>query len=150
MRFLLTTWPLRTCLPHTKRIALSHRSGRPQINHAYFTSPNRDITAYPDDDFKAFAAMDTSHFKADKDVWYLDTGATHHMTFQKDWLINYRQLQRQITVHLGDDSTLYAQGVGSLKVTLPSGRTALINNIYHLPGLARNLLSLKLQMMGRA
>lgn len=84
------------------------RRGRAQLNNAMVELEHLDVNTYPDDTFQAFAALETTQFRADRDVWYLDTGATHHMTFQRNWLTNYRPLRHKILVELGDDSILYA------------------------------------------
>ncbi|MCO5560235.1 hypothetical protein L7F22_013846 [Adiantum nelumboides] len=73
--------------------------------------------------------------------WLLDTGATHHMTPTSSWLRDYKTLARHVQVYLGDNHCLHAIGLGNLHVTLPSGAAIIIRDIYHIPGLRRNILS---------
>ncbi|MCO5568445.1 hypothetical protein L7F22_022144 [Adiantum nelumboides] len=73
--------------------------------------------------------------------WYLDTGATHNMTGTQSWLHNYRPLLNTMEVRLGDDGAYTAQGVGSVSLKLPNGAITRIHNVYYIPGLAKNLLS---------
>ena len=73
--------------------------------------------------------------------WLLDTGATHHMTPQKHWLRDYKHLSSTMRVYLGNNQFLTAIGVGNLHITLPSGVNVNIYNVYHIPGLSRNILS---------
>ena len=73
--------------------------------------------------------------------WLLDTGATHHMTPQKQWLRDYKHLTSTMRIYLGNHQHLTAIGVGTLHVTLPSGAKVNIYNVYHIPGLSRNILS---------
>ncbi|MCO5613209.1 hypothetical protein L7F22_067485 [Adiantum nelumboides] len=73
--------------------------------------------------------------------WLLDTGATHHMTPTSSWLRDYKTLARHVQVYLGDNHRLHAIGLGNLHVTLPSGAAIIIRDIYHIPGLRRNILS---------
>ena len=80
-------------------------------------------------------------FNRDTTEWLLDTGATHHMTPQKRWLRDYKQLPSGMRVYLGNNHFLTAVGVGNLYVTLPSGVRVTIPDIYHIPGLSRNILS---------
>eukprot|EP00250_Pteridium_aquilinum_P035230 c892_g1_i1 orf=2-1174(-) len=75
------------------------------------------------------------------DEWLLHTGATHHMTPHRHWLQDYKKLNEAVKVYLGDNHCLHARGIGNMPVTLPSGSTVLIKDIYHIPGLSRNLLS---------
>ncbi|MCO5569491.1 hypothetical protein L7F22_023204 [Adiantum nelumboides] len=73
--------------------------------------------------------------------WLLDTGATHHMTPHRSWLHGYQPLTRHVPVYLRDNHSLSAVGHGHLHVTLPSRTSVIIHNIYHNPGLNRNILS---------
>ncbi|MCO5581375.1 hypothetical protein L7F22_035257 [Adiantum nelumboides] len=73
--------------------------------------------------------------------WLLDTGPTHHMTPTSSWLRDYKTLARHVQVYLGDNHCLHAIGLGNLHVTLPSGAAIIIRDIYHIPGLRRNILS---------
>lgn len=73
--------------------------------------------------------------------WLLDTGATHHMTAHRHWLQDYKSFTQQVRVYLGDNRSLTAAGLGKMQVVLPSGTSVLIHDIYHIPGLSRNLLS---------
>ncbi|MCO5601449.1 hypothetical protein L7F22_055572 [Adiantum nelumboides] len=73
--------------------------------------------------------------------WLLDTGATHHMTPTSSWLPDYKTLACHVQVYLGDNHCLHAIGLGNLHVTLPSGAAIIIRDIYHIPGLRRNILS---------
>jgi hypothetical protein len=61
--------------------------------------------------------------------WLLDTGVTHHMTSQKRWLQDYKELSSGIHVYLGNNHSLMAIGVGDLHVTLLSGASVTISNI---------------------
>ncbi|MCO5600644.1 hypothetical protein L7F22_054759 [Adiantum nelumboides] len=73
--------------------------------------------------------------------WLLDTGATHHMTPTSSWLRDYKTFARHVQVYLGDNHCLHAIGLGNLHVTLPSGAAIIIRDIYHIPDLRRNILS---------
>ncbi|MCO5604374.1 hypothetical protein L7F22_058539 [Adiantum nelumboides] len=73
--------------------------------------------------------------------WLLDTGATHHMTLTSSWLRDYKTLARHVQAYLGDNHCLHAIGLGNLHVTLPSGTAIIIRDIYHIPDLRRNILS---------
>ncbi|KAH7434388.1 hypothetical protein KP509_06G015500 [Ceratopteris richardii] len=73
--------------------------------------------------------------------WLLDTGATNHMTPSRHWLDNYTLLTKKIRVYLGDDHCLQAAGIGNMHVSLPSGASIIIKDIFHIPCLSRNLVS---------
>ena len=63
------------------------------------------------------------------------------MTPQKRWLYDYKELSSGMHVYLGDNYSLTAISIRNLYVTLPSGVSVTISNIYHIPGLSRNILS---------
>ena len=78
----------------------------------------------------------------------IDSGCSRHMTPHRSWFINstYRKLRRPIPIHLGDDSTIKAVGVGSIErvQTLRGERQHLvINDVLYAPDLAVTLLSVR-------
>ncbi len=38
------------------------------------------------------------------DIWYLDTSATQHMTFRRDWFQEYKPMTTSLIVCMGDDT----------------------------------------------
>ena len=76
------------------------------------------------------------------DKWYLDTGATNHLTHRSDWLQRYTPLQNPITVRFGNNGVKQALGKGQLTFHLPGGGNFTINDVYHVPGITKNLLSI--------
>ncbi|MCO5593247.1 hypothetical protein L7F22_047254 [Adiantum nelumboides] len=72
--------------------------------------------------------------------WLLDTGATHHMT-HCHLLCGYKSFSKSVQVYLGDNRSLSAVGLGYIHVSLPSGTVATVKDVYHIPGLSRNILS---------
>ncbi|KAI5057570.1 hypothetical protein GOP47_0027585, partial [Adiantum capillus-veneris] len=63
------------------------------------------------------------------------------MTPQSHWLRDYKHLARPVQVYLGDNHSLNAVGHGHLHVSLPSGTPIIIRDIYHIPALSHNILS---------
>ncbi|MCO5581900.1 hypothetical protein L7F22_035789 [Adiantum nelumboides] len=74
-------------------------------------------------------------------MWFLDTRATHHMTYHLEWLKNLTSLSIPLEVSFGDDSTQPAQAYGDVKITLPEGRKVIIPQVDYVPGLRKNLIS---------
>ncbi|GAU13002.1 hypothetical protein TSUD_173010 [Trifolium subterraneum] len=73
-------------------------------------------------------------------VWFLDSGCSNHMIGTKDWLFDFDDSFRE-TVKLGDDSTMPVMGKGSVKICI-EGRVCVITDVYYLPNLRNNLLSI--------
>ncbi|KAG7598707.1 Zinc finger CCHC-type superfamily [Arabidopsis suecica] len=84
-----------------------------------------------------------------EEVWFLDSGCSNHMTGSKEW---FSDLEEGInrTVKLGNDTRMSVVGKGSVKVQI-SGITQVIPDVYYVPELKNNLLSLgQLQERGLA
>ena len=74
----------------------------------------------------------------------LDSGATCHLWQDGSSLINYRTVTGR-NVEMGDGRRIPIAGVGSLRISTQCGKvtaTALIHNVYHVPGMAYNLISI--------
>ncbi|CAJ2634874.1 unnamed protein product [Trifolium pratense] len=79
---------------------------------------------------------DDSHME----IWFLDSGCSNHMVGRKDWLFNFDDNFRE-TVKVGDNSKMSVMGKGNLKLQI-GGITQVITEVYYLPGLKNNLLSI--------
>jgi hypothetical protein len=73
--------------------------------------------------------------------WILDTWATQHMTYRKDYFWNYQDVQLN-PIYLADDTTHIPQGKGSVKVFLPGIGEKWISNVWYVPTFKKKLLSL--------
>ncbi|XP_074351762.1 uncharacterized protein LOC141690904 [Apium graveolens] len=74
-------------------------------------------------------------------VWYLDNGASNHMTGDK---LKFKELNEQITgqVHFGDGSTVKIEGKGSVILKCKNGEDKLLNEVYYIPSLCSNIISI--------
>lgn len=75
------------------------------------------------------------------DVWYLDNGASNHMTGD---LEKFRTLDEKITgkVRFGDDSTVEIKGKGTILFQCKSGDQWALTEVFFIPKLRSNLISL--------
>lgn len=74
------------------------------------------------------------------DWWYLDTGCSNHLTGNRQWLINYDS-SKESRIRCADDEYLVAEGMGDVLVKLKDGGTVLIENVWYVPGMKSNLMS---------
>lgn len=79
--------------------------------------------------------------------WLLDSGATKHMTFQRELLQDYVAFSKPQKVMLGNDSMVEAHGSGTVKLRLrlKNGKEFEIPmlEVLFVPGMAVNLFSVK-------
>ncbi|CAJ2653193.1 unnamed protein product [Trifolium pratense] len=72
--------------------------------------------------------------------WFLDSGCSNHMSSNKDWFYDFDENYRD-SVKLGDDSRMNVMGKGNVKLSI-NGRVHVFTNVYFIPGLKTNLLSI--------
>ncbi|KAK1423983.1 hypothetical protein QVD17_19294 [Tagetes erecta] len=77
----------------------------------------------------------------EKDIWYLDNGASNHMTGNRAY---FAELNERISgrVKFGDNSCVDIKGKGSIIFEGRNGEQKLLTDIYYIPDLKSNLLSL--------
>ncbi|XP_076907215.1 uncharacterized protein LOC143563595 [Bidens hawaiensis] len=78
---------------------------------------------------------------SDKDVWYLDNGASNHMTGNRAY---FAELNNRITgrVKFGDGSCVMIKGKGSILFDGKTGEKNLLTDIYYILDLQNNIISL--------
>ena len=77
----------------------------------------------------------------DDRMWYLDTGASSHMTSKKSF---FHKIDENIKgrVKFSDGPTIPYEGKGNVSVTFKTGEVLIIPNVLYLPDLKTNILSL--------
>ena len=76
-------------------------------------------------------------------VWLVDSGATQHMTFSKEFMMNYKDIS-PVDVRLADDGVVQAIGTGDIVMSMktPQGiKKGKLRGVWHIPKLSRNLFS---------
>lgn len=72
--------------------------------------------------------------------WFIDSGASAHMTMRKDILIDARSSNENEVV-VADGSRLKVNAVGDVKMCSTQRSDILVKNVQHVPNLCANLLS---------
>ena len=83
---------------------------------------------------------------ADMSDWIIDSGATQHMTFEKNRLTDYIEFKQPCKVNLGDNRTILAYGKGTFSLVADlNGQSQNIGlrEVLFLPELEKNLLSVR-------
>lgn len=74
-------------------------------------------------------------------VWYLDNGASNHMTGDKS---KFNKLDSSVTgkVKFGDGSAVKIEGKGSIVLQCKNGEERTLHEVYYIPTLCSNIISL--------
>ena len=80
--------------------------------------------------------------KKEEGIWYLDNGASNHMTGERSY---FSELNEKIKgkVKFGDGSCVSINGKGSILFEAKTGEQKLLRDIYFIPELKSNILSLR-------
>ncbi|KAG2793258.1 hypothetical protein PC129_g25371 [Phytophthora cactorum] len=76
-------------------------------------------------------------------MWLVDSGATQHMTYSKEYMKNFKKIT-PVDVHLADDGVVQALGTGDIVMSMrtPRGmKKGVLTNVWYIPKLSRNLFS---------
>lgn len=78
---------------------------------------------------------------SESNVWYLDNGASNHMTGFKTKFI---ELDESITdeVRFGDGSAVKIEGKGTVMMACKNGEEKTLNEVFYIPNLRNNIISL--------
>lgn len=79
--------------------------------------------------------------QVESNMWYLDNGASNHMTGQK---CKFVELDEGITgqVKFGDGSIVHIKGKGSIMLRCKNGEERILREVYYIPSLCNNIISL--------
>ena len=74
--------------------------------------------------------------------WYVDSGATRHMTFQKNLLLDFVEFNKPSRIYLGDNRVISATGEGKVKIPCIDGANKIVltlEKVLFVPELTENL-----------
>ncbi|WVZ01870.1 hypothetical protein V8G54_022676 [Vigna mungo] len=85
-------------------------------------------------------ATNTENSETTKDVWYVDSGCSNHMTYNKSWLTNLDESKKS-KVRVADNSTLKVEGIGNVRIKSRNGMHATLENMLLVPEMKCSLIS---------
>lgn len=93
----------------------------------------------------AMIAESEANFTSTNKDWIIDSGASEHMTFDRDSYVSYKPLQTTRLVRFGNNENGKGIGIGDIKVKSEIGtrhwKTIILKNVLHVPELKRKLFS---------
>ena len=92
-----------------------------------------------EDQVKLFMAYN-EEVVSSNNIWFLDSGCSNHMTGIKS-LFKELDESHKLKVKLGDDKQVQVEGKGTVAVNNGHGNVKLLYNVYFIPSLTQNLLS---------
>ena len=90
-------------------------------------------------DFTLFACMVSSMVGSG---WFLDSGASFHMTGDKSLFSTLEEKDLQILIAMGNDEKYSVSGVGTVIFQREHGARLTLTDVKYVPGLKRNLVSI--------
>lgn len=77
-----------------------------------------------------------------KDSWYLDSGASDHVTYGRSLFTSYENRTSNATLVVGNDTTCAIVGSGSVQLQSNKGELIILQNVLYVPMMIKNLISL--------
>ena len=74
--------------------------------------------------------------------WILDSGASSHMSFDRDEFMDIKELKNPISITIANGTSVQAMATGSVPLTLMNGENVTVYNVLYVPDLDRRLLSI--------
>ena len=82
-----------------------------------------------------------AHDAGSKDIWYVDSGASNHMTYHQNWFSEMKEPSKPGYVETGDDTMHPIEHVGDVPLTLEDGKEKYMSDVLHVPTITKNLVS---------
>jgi hypothetical protein len=98
-------------------------------------------------EFSMFSCLSTN--TNSRSAWYLDSGASHHMTWTHELFTSWSEIDSDLHVELGTLAKCGVEGVGTVRFQLESGGFLEVEDVLYVPELKKNFLSVSvLEDMG--
>uniref|UniRef100_A0AAV1UYL3 Uncharacterized protein n=1 Tax=Peronospora matthiolae TaxID=2874970 RepID=A0AAV1UYL3_9STRA len=105
-------------------------------------SQRASVAQVEDDTGEFLFLVDGDNIKLSEE-WLVDSGATQHMTYSKEYMKNYQKIS-PVDVHLADDGVVQAVGKGDIIMSMRTKhgvKKCVLTGVWHIPKLTRNLFS---------
>jgi hypothetical protein len=79
---------------------------------------------------------------SDNNVWYVDFGASNHMTSHGKWFKDTRDFKTPRFVKIGDDTTHPITQIGKVPLSMQDGQTKYLKYVFPIPTITKKLVSI--------
>ena len=90
-------------------------------------------------DFSLIACLVSSMMGS---VWFLDSGASFHMTGDQDLFSDLDEKDLGVHIEIGDDGRYSVAGIDTISFERDSDKPFVLKEVMHVPGLKKNLISM--------
>ncbi|XP_020272099.1 uncharacterized protein LOC109847272 [Asparagus officinalis] len=133
----------------TRRINISHNVTNARDTTILAMNARRNQIKWQKSNFVEREQPDTStvlltyqeYESKNQDIWYLDSGASNHMCGIKKFFTELNKTM-QGDVTFGDQSNIPVKGKGKIMTQTKTGENMYISDVYYVPALRNNILSL--------
>ena len=135
---------IRNC-PKRKKGKHEYRN-KPGNSSKHNAAP-ADADEKGDEDFEGNIFVVGLSATKENSCWIIDSGASQHMTANRDLLVNYSEFPKPEPVALGDGRSVNAYGYGQVNITMILGnkekdqQKSILTKVLYVPKLATNLFS---------
>jgi hypothetical protein len=93
-----------------------------------------------DEDFSLIACLSSSGTKA-TGLWYIDSGVSYHLKGFREYFSNFIEDDMDFDIEMGNNSKCTSVGQGIVTFQRESGKTFSFTNVFFIPGMKKNLIS---------
>jgi hypothetical protein len=79
---------------------------------------------------------------SDNNVWYVDSGASNHMTSDGEWFRDTKNLKTPRFVEPSDDTTHPITLIGKVPLSMQNGQTKYLKDVLHVATITKKLVSI--------
>jgi hypothetical protein len=113
------------------------KKGNPQVTASAEVA---DFSTKFEKEFSLVTGLSST--SATTNMWYIDNGASSHMTGVRVYFTDLIEGDVDLDIELGDDSTVKAVGRGTISFQRESQQLMRVRKVLYVPRLAKNLISI--------
>ncbi len=76
----------------------------------------------------------------DNNVWYVNSGASNHMTSHGEWFRDTKDLKTPGFLETIDDTAHPITQIGKVPLSMQDGQTKYLKDVLHVPTITKNLV----------